>query len=140
MSKIPSPHFPTEIWAIVFSISSLINFEIVYIWPIWAKVWTRGFGLQFFFLFLFFFFHPQQSCTLFEILNIESFYFLLNYDLFCPNRSYQGQKYRNVAMLWKGVSAPFPFSSLILDITLSLETCNPPVLLTPPISRKYQIL
>ena len=34
MSKIPSPHFQIEIWAIVFSISSLINLEIVYTWPI----------------------------------------------------------------------------------------------------------
>ena len=34
MSKIPSPHFQMESWAIVFSISSLINFGIVYIWPI----------------------------------------------------------------------------------------------------------
>ena len=35
--------------------------------------------------FFFFFFHPKESCTLFEIL-----IFLLNYDLFCLNWSYQG--------------------------------------------------
>ena len=138
MSKIPSLHFQIEIWAIVFSISALINFKIVYIWPIWPKVWTRRFGLQFF---CFFFFHPQESCTQLEILNIENFYFLLNYDLFCPNWSYQGQKYRNVAIAWKGVSALFLFSSPILDITPFLRNMQPPhVFLTPPITRKYQIL
>ena len=43
MSKTPSPHFQMESWAIAFSISSLINFGIVYIWSIYQsldkKVW-----------------------------------------------------------------------------------------------------
>ena len=41
MSKIPSPHFQMESWAIVFSISSLINFGIVYIWPIYQSLDKR---------------------------------------------------------------------------------------------------
>ena len=63
MSKIPSPHFQMESWArclgghffsfrrkfcVVFSISFFINFGIVYIWPIYQRVWIRGFGLHFF--------------------------------------------------------------------------------------------
>ena len=62
MSKIPSPHFQMEGWAIVFSISSLINFGIVYIWPIYQSLDKRiWFTIRFFF-------HPKEGCTLFEIL------------------------------------------------------------------------
>ena len=60
MSKIPSPHFQVESWDI-FSISSLINFGIVYIWTIYQsldkRIWFR----------VLFFFHPKESCTQFEI-------------------------------------------------------------------------
>ena len=42
---------------------------------------------------------------------------MLNYDLFCPNRSYQGQNYQNVAMLRKVVLAPISFIIPILHIT-----------------------
>ena len=41
MSKIPSPHFQMESWAIVFSIFSLINFGIVYIWPKYESLNNR---------------------------------------------------------------------------------------------------
>ena len=62
MSKIPCPHFQMESWAIVFSISSLINFGMVYIWPIYRRLDKRiGFTILFCF-------HPKESCTLFEIL------------------------------------------------------------------------
>ena len=65
MSKIPSPHFQMESSAIVFSISSLTNFWIVYIWPIYQSLDKR---IWFTILFCFVFFHPKESCTLFEIL------------------------------------------------------------------------
>ena len=49
-----------------FSISSLINFGIVYTkFDLYTKVWIREFGLQFS---SFFFFHPKESCTLFKIM------------------------------------------------------------------------
>ena len=41
MSKIPSPHFQMEIWAIAFSVSFLINFGIVYISPIYQSLNKR---------------------------------------------------------------------------------------------------
>ena len=63
MSKIPFPHFQMESWAVVFSISSLINFEMVYIWPIYQSLDKR-----IWFTIVFFFFDPKESCTLFEIL------------------------------------------------------------------------
>ena len=50
MSKIPSRHFQTEVWAIVF-----FNFFFDKFWDsiylTYTKVWVRGFGLQFFFFF-----------------------------------------------------------------------------------------
>ena len=64
MSKIPSPHFQMESWAIIFPISCLINFGIVHIWPI-SKVLIREFGLQFSF------FSSQRE--LHSIGNIDSF-------------------------------------------------------------------
>ena len=54
MSKIPSPHFQMESWYI-FSISSLINFGIVYIWPIYQSL-----GERILFTVLFFF-HSKKS-------------------------------------------------------------------------------
>ena len=60
MSKIAIPHFPMEIWAMVFLIFSLINFEVVYNWPI------PKFGLEC--LVYNFFFYPEESWTLLEIL------------------------------------------------------------------------
>ena len=123
MSKIPSLDFQIEIWAIVFSVSSLINFKIVYIWPIWPKVWTRGFGLQFLCFVLFF----SSTRELHSVWDFEywKFLFFVKLWLFCPNWSYQGQKYRNVAIGWKGVSALFLFSSPILDITPFLRNMQP---------------
>ena len=51
LSKIPSPHFQMESWAIAFSIFSLINFGIEYIWPIYQsldkEIW---FTISFFFI------------------------------------------------------------------------------------------
>ena len=51
MSKIPSPHFQMESWTIAFSIFSLINFGIEYIWPIYQsldkEIW---FTISFFFI------------------------------------------------------------------------------------------
>ena len=41
MSKIPSPHFQMEIWAIAFSVSFMINFGIVYISPIYQSLNKR---------------------------------------------------------------------------------------------------
>ena len=62
MSKIPSPHFQRESWAIVFSISSFTNFRIVYIWITYQSLDKR-------ILFtILFFFHPKESCAVFEIL------------------------------------------------------------------------
>ena len=57
MSKIPSPHFQMESWAIVFSISSLTNFGIVYIWPIYQSLGKR---IWFTILFFCFFFIPKR--------------------------------------------------------------------------------
>ena len=61
MSKIPSPHFQMEIWAIAF-----FNFLFDKFWNniylTYTKFWIRGFSLQFFL------FHPKDSRTLFEIL------------------------------------------------------------------------
>ena len=51
MSKIPSPHFQMESWAIVFSIFSFINFGIVYIWSIYQSLDERTwFTILFFFI------------------------------------------------------------------------------------------
>ena len=108
----------------------------------YTKVWARGFGLQFF---CFCFFLSQRE--LHSVRNIDFFYFLLNYHLFCPNRSYQGQNYQNAPIVRKGV-----LTSLSFFIApswyhpLSLEKWNPPnptsipVLLTQPITGKNQIL
>ena len=62
MSKIPSPHFQMESWAIVLSMSSLINFRIVYIWPMY-QILDKWIWLT-----ILLFFYPKESCTLFEIL------------------------------------------------------------------------
>ena len=63
MSKIPRLHFQMESGAIVFSISSLINFGIVYIWSIYRSLYKR-----IWFTILSFFFHLKENWTLFEIL------------------------------------------------------------------------
>ena len=121
MSKIPSLHFQIEIWAIVFSISSLINFEIVYIWPI-SKFGEEDLVYN---SFLFFFFFTPKRVALCS--KHWFFYFLLNYHLFCPNRSYQGQNYQNVAIVRKGVSASLSFFiPPSWYHPLSLEKCNAP--------------
>ena len=62
MSKIPSPHFQMESWAIVFSIFSLINFGIVYNWPIYQSLDKRIWWFPITFLF-----YPKECCTLFKI-------------------------------------------------------------------------
>ena len=55
MSKIPNPHFQMEIWdffVFFFSIFCLINFGIVYIWPIYQSLDKRIlFTIIFFFFF-----------------------------------------------------------------------------------------
>ena len=61
MSKTPSPHFQMESWAIVFSISVLIIFGIVYIWLIYQSLDRRIW-------FTIFVFHFKKSFTLFQVL------------------------------------------------------------------------
>ena len=61
LSKIPSPHFQMESWAIAFSIFSLINFGIEYIWPIYQSL-DEGIW------FTISLFSSQESCTLFIFL------------------------------------------------------------------------
>ena len=41
MYNMPTPHFQVESWGIVFSWFSLINFVIVYIWPIYQSLDQR---------------------------------------------------------------------------------------------------
>ena len=57
MSKIPSPHFQMESWAIDFWISSVVIFGIIYIWPIYQSLDKRIW-------FTILFFRPKESCTL----------------------------------------------------------------------------
>ena len=73
MSKIPSPHLQLETWAIDFSISSLINFGIVYIWPI-CQCWDKRIWFKFFF-------SPQIE--LHSVRNIEHLYMSL-FLYICP--------------------------------------------------------
>ena len=78
MSKIPTTHLQIDSWAIVSLISILINVEIVYVGPIYLSLDKR-----IWFTTLFFSFFYLKT-------------FLLNYVLFCPNWSYQGQNLQNV--------------------------------------------
>ena len=82
MSKIPSLHFQMDSWGIVFRISFLINFAIVYIWPIYQslikKIWFTILSSQ---------------REFHSVPNIELF---AKYHLLCPNWSYQGHNYQNV--------------------------------------------
>ena len=82
MSEIPSLHFQMDSWGIVFRISSLINFAIVYIWPIYQslikKIWFTILSSQ----------RDLQSVP-----NIDLF---AKYHLLCPNWSYQVHNYQNV--------------------------------------------
>ena len=72
-----------ERWAIVFSISFLINFGTVYIWPIYQSLDKRVW-----FTILFFSSQRELSSSKYWL------FFLLNYDLFCPSWSCQGQNYQ----------------------------------------------
>ena len=53
MSKIPTPHFQIDSWAIVSLISFLINVEIVYVGPIYLsldkRIWFTTLFFHFFF-------------------------------------------------------------------------------------------
>ena len=65
----------------------MINFRI-YIFDLYIKVWIREFDLQFFF---------SSQREFYSVPNID---FLLNYDLFYHNWSYQGQNYHNVPQVF----------------------------------------
>ena len=124
MSKIPSLHFQIEIWAIVFSISALINFKIVYIWPIWPKVWTRRFGLQFF-CFVFFSstreLHSAWDFEYWKFLFFVKLWLILS-QLELPRTEVQKCSH-SVKRCISALSFFIPHSWYH---PLSLETCNPP--------------
>ena len=84
------PHYQIGNWAIVFSSCFMINFTIVYIWPIY-----QSFDKRIWFT-IFFFFLSQGG--LHSVPNID--FILLNYDLFCANWSYQGHNCQNVPQVF----------------------------------------
>ena len=97
MSKTPSPHFQMESWAIVFSISVLIIFGIVYIWLIYQSLDRRIW-------FTIFVFHFKKSFTLFQVL----IYFVTLW-LVLPQlklSSTELPKYTPI-ILWKIMTIPF---------------------------------
>ena len=97
MSKTPSPHFQMESWAIVFSISVLIIFGIVYIWLIYQSLDRRIW-------FKIFVFHFKKSFTLFQVL----IYFVTLW-LVLPQlklSSTELPKYTPI-ILWKIMTIPF---------------------------------
>ena len=97
MSKTTSPHFQMESWAIVFSISVLIIFGIVYIWLIYQSLDRRIW-------FTIFVFHFKKSFTLFQVL----IYFVTLW-LVLPQlklSSTELPKYTPI-ILWKIMTIPF---------------------------------
>ena len=140
MSKIPSLHFQIEIWAIVFSISSLINFEIVYIWPI-PKFGEEDLVYN---SFLYFFFHPKESCTLFEIL---IFLLFVKLSLVLSQSELSRTELPKCShSAERCISLPFFFHLSFLISPFLFRKMQPPtptftpVLLTQPITGKYQTL
>ena len=137
MSKIPSPHFQIEIWAIFYLISSLINFERVYVWPV------PKFGQGIWFTILFFF-HPKESYTLFEILTfllfIKLWIFLSQSELLkieLPKCSHSTERCIRPLIFHSHFFISTPFFRNIQPPTTLTPT---PIILTPPITEKYQIV
>ena len=83
MSKITSPYFQIETWAIIFfQFSFLINFRMAYIWPIYQNLEnTIWFTILFYFFFIFFiFFFILKRVRLCS----KIWFFSLNYELLFP--------------------------------------------------------
>ena len=103
MSKIPSPHFQTSYCFFNFLFDKFWNS----IYLTYTKVWIRGFGWQFFYFFI-----PKRVALCSECFFLN---FLLNYELFCPNRSYQDRITKMQPKYLNGKLWPYQLSCFIIS-------------------------